>query len=67
MPVGLVSLGGLASLEAQGKVRTGDAGVAQLRESLAADLSAFWEKYGRQKSRRQAELGLSTSDELPLR
>lgn len=66
VPLGLVTISCLAQLEAQGKVRAKDPAVVGLREAFAADLSAFWVKYSRQKAQRQPDLGLSASGELPL-
>lgn len=66
LPLPLISLAALAQLEAQDKINAADPVVIRLREALAADLSATWEAYRQQRTRRQTSFGFGTPGELPL-
>jgi hypothetical protein len=67
VPLPLLSVVSLTQLEAQGKLPPGSAVVSKLRESMAADMSATWQAFRRQKSQRQERFDLQTPGELELR
>ena len=62
----LVMLPALAQLKAQGEWPAGHAVVASLRQWLAKDLSAEWEKFRQLRQQRQAGLDLGFEGELKL-
>ena len=66
LPLALVSPESLARLETLGKLPTDSEVVRSLRQSLADDLSAEWEKFRQLKAQRQSGLGLGFNDELKL-
>lgn len=66
IPLPLVSLAALAQLEAQDKIRADATVIVRLREALAADLSATWEAFRRQRAQRQTGFGFGTPGELTL-
>ena len=67
LPLALVSLESLARLEALDKLPADSEVIRALRQSLADDLDAEWEKFRRLKAHRQAGLGFEFGDELELR
>jgi hypothetical protein len=67
VPLPLLSLAALNQLEAQGKLAAGNAVASKLRKSMAADLSATWETFRRQKSQRQEGFDFGNLGELELR
>ena len=66
VPLSLVTLAALGQLEAQGLLPAGNATSATLRQWLANDLSAEWEKFRKLQAPRQPGLGLAFGDELKL-
>lgn len=66
VPLSLVTLAALAQLETQDELPTGNPVVASLRQSLAKDMGADWEKFRQANQHRQAGLGLGFDNELKL-
>ncbi|MBI5802736.1 MAG: hypothetical protein HZA92_18695 [Verrucomicrobia bacterium] len=67
LPLALVSLESLARLEALDKLPADSEVIRALRQSLADDLDAEWEKFRRLKAHRQQGLGFEFGNELELR
>jgi hypothetical protein len=66
VPLSLVTLAALTQMEAQNKLSAGNLTIASLRQSLAKDLSAEWEKFRQHQAHRQSGLGFEFGDELKL-
>jgi hypothetical protein len=64
LPLALVTLEALARLEALGKLPAGSETVRALRQWLADDLGAEWEKFRHAKAQKQAGLRLDVPGEL---
>lgn len=67
VPVSVLSLNILSLLESQGKLPAGSPVTIQLREAYRADLAADWERFRRQSTTQQVDLGLALPGELGLR
>ena len=67
VPLSLVTLAALAQMEGQGKLPPGLSAIASLRQWLAKDMSAEWEKFRQLNQQRQVGLELGFADELRLR
>ena len=66
VPLSLVTLAALAQLEAQSELPAENPAVASLRQSLAKDMGADWEKFRQANQHQQAGLGLGFDNELKL-
>lgn len=66
LPLALVSLESLTRLEVLGKLPAHSEVVRALRQTLADDLTAEWEKFRKLKGQRQAGLRLNLPGELSL-
>ena len=66
VPLSLVTLAALSQLETQSELPTDNPAFASLRQSLAKDMSADWEKFRQLHQQRQAGLGLGYDNELKL-
>ena len=66
LPLALVSAETLTRLETLGKLPEDSGVIRALRQSLADDLSAEWEKFRQHQAHRQSGLGFEFGDELKL-